>query len=604
MRRNWWKKCFLTREILCTVGALLSVHFKVAIRRIAAGASPTLDATERSGVSVGAAPDQSATVLVLGRSDLELSARQLAANYVANQRQSAGGPPSQMDTVFIDHVTGSVFVVAGQIGLRQVYWAANSDCLVVASDPATVQSLSDLPHTFDEQQLFPYLYFHMVPSPGTVHKAVARLSGGHRLSWTCKGAVVDRYWRPTFSEVTALSEGDARTDLHKLLRAAVLRSTEGSKDFGAFLSGGLDSSTVAGMASDLMQGVPTISMGFAADGYDEMEYARIASRHFHTRPIEYYVTPDDVLETLPMIAAAFHEPFGNSSAAAAYHCARVAREHGIGRLLAGDGGDEIFGGNERYARQLVFERYSKIPLAIRKVLLEPFVDACGRITRAYPIDKAVSYIEQANIPLPDRLQTYNFLHRHDPADVFTPELLALLDPSAPLHALHEEYSIPRSGDPVNRMLFLDWRFTLHDNDLIKVNMMCDLAGVEVAYPMLDPSLVDFSLRLPSHWKVRNGQLRWFYKRAMRGFLPDAIIDKEKHGFGLPFGVWTRTHTGLQRLADDCLASMSERGFFRRQFLYEAQRLHRDGHASYYGELVWILMVLELWLQAHYPNARL
>ena len=102
-----------------------------------------------------------------------------------------------------------------------------------------------------------------------------------------------------------------------------------------------------------------------------MEYARIASRHFGTTPLEYYVTPDDVLATLPMIAAAFPEPFGNSSAAAAYHCARIAREHGIELLLAGDGGDELFGGNERYAKQLVFERYGRVPAALRTGLLEP-----------------------------------------------------------------------------------------------------------------------------------------------------------------------------------------------------------------------------------------
>jgi asparagine synthase (glutamine-hydrolysing) len=339
-------------------------------------------------------------------------------------------------------------------------------------------------------------------------------------------------------------------------------------------------------------------MGFDAAGYDEMEFARIASRHFKTMPLEYYVTPDDVLSTLPEIAAAFPEPFGNSSAAAVYHCARIAREHGIDLLLAGDGGDELFGGNERYAKQLVFERYSRVPRPVRSALLEPLVNAAGRVTRAFPIGKAVSYIEQANVPLPDRLQTYNFLHRHGPSEVFAHEFLEQMDASRPLRLLRDEYGLPDTRDAVNRMLFVDWKFTLHDNDLVKVNAMCQLAGVEVAYPMLDQSIVDFSLRLPASWKVRNGQLRWFYKRAMRDFLPRQIVTKTKHGFGLPFGVWTRTHEGLRRLSEDALGSLAERGYFRPKFLREALRLHRDGHASYYGELVWILMVLELWLQAH------
>jgi asparagine synthase (glutamine-hydrolysing) len=335
-----------------------------------------------------------------------------------------------------------------------------------------------------------------------------------------------------------------------------------------------------------------------------MEFARIASRRFATKPLEYYVTPEDVLRTLPQVAAAFSEPFGNSSAAAVYHCARIAREHGISMLLAGDGGDELFGGNERYAKQLVFERYGRVPATLRRRLLEPAIAAAARVTTSFPIGKAQSYIEQATVPLPDRLQHYNFLHRHEPAEVFAPDLLAQVDLPSPLRQLREEYSVPETRSAVNRMLFMDWKFTLHDNDLVKVNTMCALAGIEVEYPMLDSAVVDLSLRIPAQWKVHNGELRWFYKRAMSGFLPDEILNKTKHGFGLPFGVWTRTHEGLRKQSQEALASLATRGYFSSQFLRDALRLHRESHASFYGELVWILTVLELWFQAHLPDARL
>jgi asparagine synthase (glutamine-hydrolysing) len=321
------------------------------------------------------------------------------------------------------------------------------------------------------------------------------------------------------------------------------------------------------------------------------------------RHIEYYVTPDDVRQTLPAIAAAFPEPFGNSSAAAVYQCARIAREEGVSLLLAGDGGDELFGGNEHYV-QLVFERYHTIPRSLRQHLLEPLVDGCARLSTAPVFAKARGFVREANIPLPDRLYSYNFLQRHEPTRVFTPEFLEAADTGAPLRLLREEYATPDDASAVNRMLFLDWKFTLHDNDLIKVNAMCDLAGVEVAYPMLDRAVVDFSLRVPSEWKVRGSSLRWFYKRAMRGFLPQAILDKSKHGFGLPFGVWSRAHDGLRKLAEDALSSLSTRGFIRPEFLAEALRLHREGHATYYGELVWIFMLLELWFREHTPDARL
>jgi asparagine synthase (glutamine-hydrolysing) len=168
--------------------------------------------------------------------------------------------------------------------------------------------------------------------------------------------------------------------------------------------------------------------------------------------------------------------------------------------------------------------------------------------------------------------------------------------------LRAEYSAAGDAHPVNRMLFLDWQFTLQDNDLVKVGTMCRHAGVEVAYPMLDDALVAFSCRIAAEDKLRDGDLRRFYRRAMRGFLPDAVIDKTKHGFGLPFGVWTRTHDGLRRHALDAFESLRQRRLFEPAFLDRVLALH-NVHAAYYGELVWILMVLELWFAARMPDAR-
>jgi asparagine synthase (glutamine-hydrolysing) len=450
--------------------------------------------------------------------------------------------------------------------------------------------------------IYEYLYFHMLPAPSSIYVGVAKLCGGHYLRWKNGRTDVERYWHPAFGRDAPRSECETAEELRATLRSAVERSTKKGSSIGAFLSGGLDSSTVAGYAAELLPGIPTVTMGFDAAGYDETEYARIASRHFRTKPLEYYVTPEDVLRTLPQIAAAFPEPFGNSSAAAVFHCARIARENGLDLLLAGDGGDELFGGNERYAKQMVFERYGRIPQALRRYLLEPAVAAATTVTTAFPFGKARSYIDQANIPLPDRLQHYNFLHRHAPDEVFEPAILRDLDVSGPLRQLRHEFAAPDADSPIDRMLFMDWKFTLHDNDLVKVNSMCELAGVDVAYPMLDPAVVAFSLRLPADWKVRGSELRWFYKRAMQGFLPDAILQKTKHGFGLPFGVWMRTHEGLRRLADDCLQSLAARGYFREQFIRDALRMHQESHAAFYGELVWILTVLELWIREHSTHA--
>jgi asparagine synthase (glutamine-hydrolysing) len=148
------------------------------------------------------------------------------------------------------------------------------------------------------------------------------------------------------------------------------------------------------------------------------------------------------------------------------------------------------------------------------------------------------------------------------------------------------------------MLFLDWQFTLADNDLRKVSQTCAVAGVDVAYPMLDDDLVDFSMGIPSEMKLPGKQLRDFYKKALRGWLPEATLNKSKQGFGLPFGVWMSTHRPLQEIAYDNILKLKSRGIFNSAFLENAIAMHRTGHAAYFGELIWILCVLELWMSSH------
>jgi asparagine synthase (glutamine-hydrolysing) len=214
------------------------------------------------------------------------------------------------------------------------------------------------------------------------------------------------------------------------------------------------------------------------------------------------------------------------------------------------------------------------------------------------VSKASSYFAQANTPLPDRLQSYNFLHRHAAADIFSDTFLAEVNQALPLEMIRSIYNRPRPASDLNRMLYLDWQITLADNDLRKVSHMCALAGVDVAYPMLDDALVEFSCQVPSAWKIKGKDLRYFFKHALRGWLPEETIKKSKQGFGLPFGVWMKTYKPLREMAYDNLLKLKSRGFIRAEFIDKTIKMHQSEHAAYYGELVWIFTVLELWINAH------
>ncbi len=412
-----------------------------------------------------------------------------------------------------------------------------------------------------------------------------------------------RWWNPVFEEARTESFEQLRDEFRALLQDSVAAQVQGGR-VGCFLSGGTDSSTVAGMLGRVTgEPPPTFSIGFDAKGYDEMEYARIAARHFKADHHEYYVTPDDLVRSIPTIAAAYDQPFGNSSVAPAFYCARMAREAGIDRMLAGDGGDELFGGNTRYARQRVFAFYDQCPELLRRSLLEPALLGWPGLARIPGFAKAVSYVQQARVPMPDRLQSYNLLARIGAGEVFDAEFLANVDTDEPLRQQRAAYAACNAGSLVNRMLAFDWKYTLADNDLPKVVGAANLAGVAVGFPLLDDRLVDFSLRLKPSFKLKGGQLRWFFKEALRGFLPDATITKTKHGFGLPFGVWLTTHAGLQELAFESLHSLGARGYVRRKFVDALRTKHLSQHPTYYGEMVWILVMLEQWLRANEARVR-
>jgi asparagine synthase (glutamine-hydrolysing) len=154
------------------------------------------------------------------------------------------------------------------------------------------------------------------------------------------------------------------------------------------------------------------------------------------------------------------------------------------------------------------------------------------------------------------------------------------------------------------MIAYDWKYTLADNDLPKVIGTAELAGLDVGFPLMSDELLEFSMELPPEWKLKGQTLRWFFKHALRGFLPEEILQKQKHGFGLPFGVWTCEHTNLQELARESLGSLGNRGIVKPQFLKSLLLEYLPTHPGYYGEMVWILMMLELWLQNHAPEWRI
>jgi asparagine synthetase B (glutamine-hydrolysing) len=241
---------------------------------------------------------------------------------------------------------------------------------------------------------------------------------------------------------------------------------------------------------------PAYSIGFDAEGYDEMEYARLAAKHFGCEHHEYYVTPADLVTSIPAVAQHYDQPFGNSSALPAYYCARNAQADGCTKMLAGDGGDELFGGNSRYAMQRVFEFYHRVPPGLRR-LIEPMCADNSPLRRIPGLKQATGYVRHSRVPMPDRLQSFNLITQLDPANVLTADFLAQIDIGEPSRHMQATWNECPAPSLINRMLAYDWRYTLADSDLPKVRGATQMAGIPVAYPLLSDRLTDFSMALPA-----------------------------------------------------------------------------------------------------------
>ncbi len=488
-------------------------------------------------------------------------------------------------------------------GSERLVFANPHGFLAVATDLRLLLPL--LPHRpdIDPAAVQQYLQYTCIPAPKTIFAGISRVQPGHQLT-SRPSLSVRPYWDMTYAEAKERrAESAWAADTVTAMRSAVSLNLTGvdASQLGCFLSGGTDSSSIVGLVSQSTnEPANTFSIGFDDPRYNEMHYARIAARHNKSKHHEYFVTPNDILELIERAVPAYDEPFGNSSIIPTYYCARLAAENGVTHLLAGDGGDELFGGNSRYVDDRVFQHYGLAPQWMKRLLIEPAV-GIGNYTGLRLFDRASRYIRRSNISVPDRLFSYTLLSSTPNEELFAPDFLASLAGHHPLTPARNHFAAARAQDDLNRWLYLDLKITIGDNDLRKVTVMSQLAGVKTRYPMLDPALAEFTGKIPADLKVRNSQLRYLFKKAMAGVLPSEIITKSKHGFGLPYCVWLDEHRPLRDFTFDILGTSRcrQRGYFRPGLFDWLWSQYKSVHQRFYGDLLWVFMMLELWHLQHY-----
>ncbi len=505
--------------------------------------------------------------------------------------------------VLVDHAERKALLAIDRFGIHSMFFAVpRSGGLVFGSTADSVRSHPGVTSTISLQAIYNYLCSYVVRGPNSIYREQRKLLPAQYLLWSEGQVKPEFYWHvPYETEPRDANRADLAEDLMHLLRQAARRCLAGADHatIGAFLSGGLDSSTVAGLLSEIRRDrAMTFTVSFEEERYDELPFARVAARYFGTEHHEYRMTPRDVTDLVQKVAGAYDEPFGNSSALPAFCCARLAREKGVDLMLAGDGGDEIFAGNKRYAEQLRLDRYGRLPRSLRSLVIEPLVFGRSPIAEFSLVRRARNHIRVARMQLPDRLVAYEQFVPEAMYEIFHPDVLAEICPDEPLEDLRRIYAQAPSNNTLQRMLYLDLRIALADNDLKKVTRMCELADLSVQFPMLDEDLVAFAARVPPDWHIQRNQLRHFYKESLKDFLPQAVLTKTKHGFGMPYDQWLQDDSVLHEYVGDCLQNSHRLHYFKPEFIDRLVNHRGENRPLQWNGLMWDVMMLTLWLEAH------
>src|SRR5262249_33149136 len=315
----------------------------------------------------------------------------------------------------------------------------------------------------------------IIPTPKTIFREIQKLPPGHVLTCHRAKTTVASYWDINHLDPDRGSERElaAKLKSHVADAIAVRVGTNGGTRTGTFLSGGVDSSTVTGVLTQILKHpVKSFSIGFEEGPFNELDYARVAAHAFGAEHHEYFVSPDDTYTAIPLLVEAFDEPFANASAVPTYFCAKLARAHGVDVLFAGDGGDELFAGNERYATQRLFEYYERIPRWLRTLFVKPAVFTAADRLKWNIFVKGRKYIERASVAYPERLSSYGFFKEFAASELLDRELLETIgpqyDPYAPI-SFYYHHAPARSE--LDRQLYIDLKLAISDNDLFKVTRM-------------------------------------------------------------------------------------------------------------------------------------
>lgn len=492
-----------------------------------------------------------------------------------------------------DAAERTLLVARDRIGKKPLHYLLDGDGIAFASEPKAFLADPAFQPRPNGEALSAYLTLQYVPSPLSAFEGVHKLPAGHYLLVRDGRVRVERYWKLSYAHKRRLREQDACDQLLSQLREAVSLRLISDVPLGAFLSGGVDSSTVVAlMAQSSNAPVKTFSIGFDEEEFDELPYARQVARRYGTDHHEFVVRPD-ARQIFDRLVWHYNEPYADASAIPTYYLSELARRH-VTVALNGDAGDENFAGYKRYIAPADAERFDRLPESVRGFIREVARRAPAPERSDSVFYRGRRWLRRLSDTPAGRYTRRTMIFDADmKAEICTPEFLAAADAAAADRWLAQAFDNSDAIDRVDACLDVDVSYYLTDCLLVKVDVATMAHGLEGRSPMLDHEFMEFAASLPANLKLRGVTTKYILKQAVRDLLPADIIDRPKKGFSVPLGPWFRNE--LRELSGDLLLDgrLAARGYLQPRMVRRLLEEHWRGAAAWQDQL-WALLMLESW----------
>ena len=473
----------------------------------------------------------------------------------------------------------TLLLARDRLGEKPLHYAVTDEGIIFSSEIKSILS-AGIDREIDYEALYHYFSFICVPAPLTIFKNVKKLHPGHYLKYRDGKTEIRKYWELKYEPDFSRSEEEFSAELRALMSRSIRDRLISDVPLGAFLSGGIDSTVVVGLMSEAMdRPVKTFSIGFKEDKYNELEYARIAAKRFKTEHHEFVVEARSV-DLLEELVWHFDEPFAGPSAVPTYIVSKLARQF-VTVVLTGDGGDEIFGGYDSYRERLKRKKLSLLPSPVKEFISRRAGSLPGHFKGKGFLESLA--VDEARLHFAGRGEQWK-------RDLFSGDFYGNLR-SPDSFDLARGHLLNDSAEYLSRFMYLDTKFYLPDNVLVKVDRMSMANSLETRALFLDHEIVEFAARIPAGLKLNKNASKYILKKSAGDLIPPEIMNRNKWGFALPVDVWFRGE--LKGIIGEAVERSKKGGIFNHDYLKARLDEHLSGGRNH-QRLLWAYMIFDLW----------